>query len=236
MRVLKIKFEEGIVEKEKRGTVDAPDEIQKLVKDKVEWVDVPIEGIDKTHENIYNSAKEQDKIVAVGGDHSISYPLVKAFLEKYPRGGLIVFDAHLDCMDNFNPPTHEDWLRTLVEQKDFHKIFAIGLRHTEEVEKEFAKDKIIQGSIEDLKKFADKFDDIYISIDIDAFDPKFAPGTGWPEKDGLDPKDIVPVLKELFDSGKVKGLDIVEINPAKDIDFRTIQLGGKLLIDFVNRA
>ena len=78
-----------------------------------------------------------------------------------------------------------------------------------------------------------KVDNVYLSIDIDFFDPEFAPGTGYPEKNGFSPEQFLPILKELIKSGKVKGADIVEVSPPKDKDGMTAKLAARLLLEFL---
>jgi len=234
--ILKIPFDACIVDKEKRGAAEAPDIIQKFVKDAI-WKEIEISGDFETiQNNITKAALEEEIIIGVGGDHSVFYGLMRAFSKKF-KGGLIFFDAHLDCEDDFHPPTHEDIIKAAVNEGFFEpeNILMIGSRKFYPKELEFVKEKKIKlGKLEDIADFIRDKENLYISIDIDVFDPKFAPGTGYPEKEGLKPEDVFPVIKDLAKSGKVKGLDIVEVNPKKDIDNKTSKLAAKLLIEFLD--
>ena len=183
-----------------------------------------------------NAYKKGDFVIGLGGDHSVSYGLMKAFSKHFKNSGLIYFDAHLDCEDDFLPPTHEDIVRAAVNKKFFapENILMIGTRKSYPKEVKFVEEKRIRlGKIEDIKDFIKNKDSIYISIDIDVFDPKYAPGTGYLEKDGLAPEQVIPAIKDLVKSRKVKGVDIVEVSPPKDKDGMTSKLAARILLDFL---
>lgn len=233
--IFKIPFDSGIIKQEKRGAAEAPDIIQKFVKNAI-WKEIEIAGdFETTSNNITKAVENEDIIIGVGGDHSIAYGLMRAFSKKF-NGGLIFFDAHLDCEDDFLPPSHEDIIKAVVNKGFFDpkNILIIGARKFYPKELEFIKEKEIKlGKLEDIQDFIKDKENLYVSIDIDVFDPEFAPGTGYPEKNGLKPEEVLLVIKELAKSGKVKGLDIVEVNPKKDSDNKTSQLAAKLLIGFL---
>jgi agmatinase len=110
----------------------------------------------------------------------------------------------------------------------------VGSRKAYPKETKFVKEKGIRlGKLEDIKNFIDGRNDIYISIDIDVFDPKFAPGTGYPEENGLKPGEILPIIKELAKSKKIKGIDLVEVSPPKDANNITSRLAAKILVEFL---
>src|SRR3989344_5365977 len=199
--ILKIPHDSSIVESHRRGASDGPDALQKELLGKGLWKDVKIDEGDfaNTLETIRKSAKkEYDKnnfVIGVGGDHSISYGLVKAFLEKHPEGGLIVFDAHFDCMDNFYPPTHEDWLRVLIENDKFSKVLLLGARKSHKIEREFAEKNKLAVSRE-------------LNLEL---------------------KKILEFLKS---TGKIKGMDLVEVSPPKDVNNITNKVAVSLLSVF----
>ena len=101
-------------------------------------------NLDEQEKLIYKNAKqgfsEQDKVIFLGGDHSISYSIGKAFLDAFgkDKSYLVVFDAHADTMPVMKNPSHEEWLRALVEKGfDAKKIILIGLRRIELEERQF---------------------------------------------------------------------------------------------------
>lgn len=241
--ILKIPFDKCIVDKDRRGAAEAPDVIQKFagnVKDAI-WKDVKIsDDFEETQSNITKAALEGYKkgfVIGIGGDHSVSYGLIRAFSKKYEKRGLVVFDAHLDCEDDFLPPTHEDLIRAVVNERFVkpENILIVGARKFYPKEIKFVKKKKIRlGNLEDIGAFIKNVENLYVSVDIDVFDPKYAPGTGYLEKNGLEPEDVLLVIKNLAKSGKVKGFDIVEVNPKKDVENKTSKLAAKLLIEFLS--
>ncbi len=245
--ILKIPFDKCIVEKDRRGAALGPDAIQKECENyfqfpKVKWLGVKeLNDFESMHEEAESLAaaeyKKGNLVIGLGGDHSVSYGLMKAFAKKHKKAGLVFIDAHLDCQDDFLPPTHEDILRAAVKEKLFSEMVAVGTRNFTEKEKEFAeKNKINFSKDIDYKKImnlCEKVENIYISIDIDAIDPAFAPGTGWPEPLGLMPQQVVTLLEFLKATKKVKGFDIVEVSPPKDVNNITSRLAARLLLELM---
>jgi len=217
-------------------------------QDKVEVVN---ENIEETNKNIYNKAKEilkeTIKPLFLGGDHSITYPLVKAFAEVYPKNpGIIIFDAHPDAENDFMPPSQEDLLCGLVNQNIIktENIILIGTRNWDKNEIEFInKHKIkyfsmqeigregIHEASESIMSIAKKFSDLYISIDIDVLDPAFAPGTGYMEPGGLTTRELLFLLHRFKKMVNLKAYDLVEINPSKDVKDMTSKVGAKILVE-----
>ncbi len=220
----------------------------KIEKEHIKEIIVDAENVEETSKNISEEAgkifKLNDFPIFIGGDHSISYPLVKSFAQtcKNKNVGMIIFDAHADCMHNFHPPTHEDWLRTLVEDGfQAENIILVGLRNIHPIEREFMqKNKIrcfmqnklfenVQDLCDAIMEIARKFDALYLSIDIDAIDPAFAPATGYAEPAGLSSREIICMLQRIKMLKNLKAADIVEVNPEKDINNITSRLAAKII-------
>lgn len=210
------------------GTINAPIQLLKK-KSNFKNLNIPKNNFEESIELIYKNALKKKNILYVGGDHSITFPLAKAFKKNFPKKScLVIFDAHVDCMQNFFPPSHEDFVNYLVSKKILKasEIIIIGVRKIYKLEKEFLsknKIKIIKASeikkdfkksLNDIKLFTSKFDNIYLSIDIDAIDPEFAPGTGYLVKNGLDFKELKKIFELIKD--KIKLADLVEINLEKE--------------------
>ena len=170
--------------------------------------------------------------IFVGGDHSITYPLFK----NSEADGLIIFDAHADCVNNFSPPTHEDFVRVLVEEKIVvpENILIIGLRNVDNIEQEFLDDKKInylnmadcsvENVLEKIESFLKKVEKVYLSVDIDVLDDKIISATGYPEKDGMQVEELLRHIKQIKDSNKVIRSDFVEYNPLKDEEKRELEI------------
>ena len=194
-----------------------------------------------THKRSDPQAKRPENLkVFIGGDHSITYPLLKAFQEKNSNPFLVIFDAHVDCDFCANEPTHEEWLRGIVEQGfNPEKIILIGARKMWDVEKEFLNKHNIKvfKEIYDMEAAADYVTekanghDLYISIDIDALDPAFAPAVSYPEPNGLTSKEFFYILDRLLKVKSLKAIDIVEAIPEKDkaFDNRTLRTIKKII-------
>ena len=240
MKLIKIPFSGGGMGRG-NGANEAPNKIVELLPKKsfqVEEIVVDEYNISQSHKNIEELiSKIKEKAIILGGDHSISYPIIKAFSKNNKNFKLIIFDAHPDLVNNFIPPTHEDYLKVLIEQKIVQpkNILLIGVRNADEIEQKYIeKKKINTCSIENIPELIaiiQKFctEDIYLSIDIDVIDPKEAPGTGYPEQNGITIKNLLIVLKKLKETSKLKMIDLVEVNPKQDINDKTSILGAKIV-------
>jgi formiminoglutamase len=240
VKIVKIKSSQGSLGKN-IGTENAPDLILKGIKSSECKI---VQGnLEETNKFI----EQQEGDLFVGGDHSITYPIFRNFSRKYKGKniGLIVFDAHADCTNNFLPPTHEDFIKVLIEEGTLKKenLMQIGLRNIDPVEQEFLdkkkinyilmkdikKDNAIKALLEKIKGFAQKLEVLYLSIDIDILDEKYAMGTGYPEKNGMSLEDLLFLLKEIKKFSNLKRIDLVEVNPIKDKDNITMKSAKEIL-------
>jgi agmatinase len=212
-------------------------------------------NLEITNKLIYQNSSEifQKKLrtIFIGGDHSITYSLTKSFFDyskkEKKKPYLIVFDAHPDCMEpaHKNYPTHEDWLRSLIEY-GFPKedILLVGIRNSDQNESLFLKEnkiKVIsmnqlsedlQGICDSITEFSNS-GDLYVSIDIDVIDPAFAPGTGYIEPGGLTSRQFIYLIQRINRIKNLKSVDLVEINPEKDKENLTVKLGAKILSELI---
>jgi len=212
-------------------------------------------NLEKANELIYKNSledfEEKPKTVFLGGDHSISFSTVRAFLDYCKNSGkdpcLIVFDAHPDCMEptEKKTPTHEEWLRALIEEGfPVENILLVGVRNSDPSELIFlGKNKIrmigmnqLMGDLEDTCDTIMEFSnnrELYVSIDIDVIDPAFAPATGYLEPGGLTSRQFIYLIQRINKVKNLKALDIVEINPEKDQIGITVKLGAKILSELL---
>jgi len=258
MKLLKIPFSAGGLGKT-QGTELAPDEIVKELKEfylnesgilplfDVEDVNINQNNIEETNKNITAKVKEhrENKLAILGGDHSITYASFKA-ISDLENPGLLIFDAHPDCMQDFDPPTHEDFVKVLVNKGLLKKenVILVGLRNWHKDEYEFLKknnikyfpmkeinEENIHEITDSVMSIAKNFSHLYISIDIDVIDPAFAPGTGYPEPAGLTSRQLFYILHRLKNLKNINIIDIVEVNPKKDINNMTSKLAAKILTE-----
>ena len=213
----------------------------------LEEIHVNFEDIEEANHLIFENSRlafeRNFKTILIGGDHSIDYPIIKAFCKNEKNPLLIVFDAHADCKSGSGKiPMHEEWLHRLVEEGfDAGSVILVGTRDVGEEELEFIKKNkinIIKMDIlqEDLAGICDLIMErarnssgFYISIDIDCVDPAFAPGACDIEPGGLSSRELIYFIKRLSLLENFKGADIVEINPDKDVNEMTVKLGAKIL-------
>lgn len=255
MRLVKIPNSQGCLGKN-LGCEEAPEKVIEFVRhfyineDKrifefnIEHVNIVRDNLELTNENI-SKVKFNNFPIFLGGDHSITYPLFKKFAEEFENPGIVIFDAHPDCVNNFKPPTHEDFLRVLVEDRILKKenIIIVGLRNWSKGELDFLEQnkikfftmKQIFGNLYNLcdsvMELARGFDNLYLSLDIDVTDPAFAPGTGYPVAGGFSSRELIYFLQRMKLLKNLRAMDLVEVNPKKDINNITINLAAKILVE-----
>jgi len=205
------------------------------------------------YQNSFKAFETKPKVVFLGGDHSVSYSLTRGFFDYCENSGrkpcLIVFDAHADCMEpvDNNFPTHEEWLRALIEDGfPVENILLVGVRNSYKDELVFLKEKKIkmismnklledlQDTCEVIMEFAHG-KELYLSLDIDVIDPVFAPATGYAEPGGLTSRQLIYLMQRINKIKNLRAVDIVEINEKKDKEFNdiTVKLGAKILGEFL---
>jgi len=178
-----------------------------------------------------------------GGDHAISYPVVRAFEGRGPIT-VVHFDAHMDYRDEAMGVRygHGNVLRRIRELPWIDKIVAIGIRSSR-TRKEDYEDSIAAGNViipawevhsalfAELEQRLPADRDIYITFDIDGMDAAIAPGTGTPEVGGLNYEQARAILECLCRRNRVVGVDLVELNPSLDPQEITALLANQLLLD-----
>mgnify|MGYP001960695969 CR=1 FL=1 len=181
--------------------------------------------------------------VCLGGDHSITFSTFKAFATQHPEAALIVFDAHPDLMQEFDIPTHENYLRMLIADGCLlpERLVLIGTRAWDPEELRFVKEKGIKAYnaddvlanrdkiIHEVLHYVQNAPALFLSVDIDNLDPSLAPATGYPEEGGLKNADLFAFLEKLCALENYQGADIVEVNPQLDSQGKTAKLAAKIV-------
>ncbi len=198
--------------------------------------------VDGDLDGLYKDLERVDGDIFIGGDHGITYGLCNNF------DGLLIFDAHPDCEVYTKTATHEDFLRKLIEEGRIKKenIILVGVRNVSKNEKEFLEKNRIKVFYmkdifdSDVKEICDiimevcnKFNNLYLSIDIDVVDPAFAPGVGYLESGGLTSNEILYFVRRLKLLKNLKRIDLVEVIPQKDKNDITINLAVRILKEFL---
>ncbi|HEV2130112.1 MAG TPA: agmatinase, partial [Longimicrobiaceae bacterium] len=158
-------------------------------------------------------------LLALGGDHSITYPVLRALRRRHPRLAVLHFDAHPDLYDEFEGDrySHACPFARIMEEGLAERLVQVGIRaaseHQREQAERFGVEVVAMSDWRDDLVLA--FDGpLYISFDTDALDPAFAPGVSHPEPGGFSTRQMVDALRRL--DAPVVGADLVEYNPARD--------------------
>jgi len=172
-------------------------------------------------------------LVAIGGDHTVALPLIRATAARHGPIALLHFDAHLDTWDTYfgEPYTHGTPFRRAVEEGllDLDCSVHIGIRSPLYAPTDLAEDAALgfeiisaaqiakEGVEKAVQRARARLGDrpVYVSIDIDVLDPAHAPGTGTPEPGGLTSRELQLFLRDL-DGLSLIGADVVEVSPAYD--------------------
>jgi agmatinase len=168
----------------------------------------------------------------LGGDHSITYPLVKAAKRKYDRINLLHLDAHPDLYEEFegNRFSHACPFARIMEENLVGELLQVGIRtlvpHQREQARRFGV-RIIEARQFSSKSICDLSGPLYISLDMDVFDPAFAPGVSHYEPGGLSSREVLNFIQQI--NVPIIGADLVEYNPTRDPSGITAMLAGKLM-------
>ena len=176
--------------------------------------------------------------ISLGGDHSITYPIIRAFARKYNNLSVLHFDAHPDLYDNYqgNRNSHASPFARIMEYKLVKRLVQVGIRtttaHQRDQVRKFGVESI---EMRDLNGNVElEFDaPVYISFDIDALDPAYAPGVSHREPGGMSTRQAIDLIQRL--KGRVVGADIVEFNPRMDPLHVTGTVCAKLLKEIAAR-
>ncbi len=170
--------------------------------------------------------------LALGGDHSITFPIVSAIAREYSSLSILHFDAHPDLYHDFrgNPFSHASPFARIMEAKLAQRLVQVGIRtmnaHQREQADRFGVEVIEMKDLGDGLKLGFQTP-VYVSVDMDALDPAFAPGVVHREPGGLSTRQIIEIIQSL--NAPVIGADIVEFNPELDPTGMTAVVCAKIL-------
>lgn len=181
---------------------------------------------------IQKAYKKGEAHIFLGGDHSITYPIVKTVSEHWDDFDILHIDAHTDLYDSFegDPFSHACPFARIMQDGLCKRLVQVGIRtltkHQREQAEKYNVEIIMMKDIEAFQKLEFQRP-VYMSIDLDGFDPAFAPGVSHHEPGGMNPRTIINYLLEK--PFTLIGADIVELNPLRDHERMTAALGAKLL-------
>jgi agmatinase len=180
--------------------------------------------------------KLNGKILSLGGDHSITFPILKAHHQKYPVLDILQIDAHPDLYDQFDDDQYSNAcpFARIMEYGFAARLVQVGIRtlntHQAEQASKFGVEIHDMKNL-DLKKIPEFTNPLYISLDIDAFDPAYAPGVSHHEPGGLSSRQVIGLIQDL--DAEIIGADIVEYNPNRDFQNMTAFLAAKIMKEII---
>lgn len=179
--------------------------------------------------------EDQVKLLTLGGEHSISYGPIRLYLDQYEDLVLIHLDAHADLRDGYLEEkfSHASIIRRMWDHMDEkNELIQYGIRSGTKVEFDFMKEhKTLESSLENFCARLMDIDSkrpIYLTLDLDFFDPGFFPGTGTPEAGGESFHSFVKIMKVLNQKNLV-GADIVELAPMLDATGNSSAFASKVV-------
>ncbi|MAB02134.1 MAG: agmatinase [Rhodobacteraceae bacterium] len=213
-------------------------------------VDIIHTNTEQSHKNIEAGVKKILSAgalpVIIGGDHSINIPIINAYKDQKPFH-LIQIDAHLDFVDERHGVKfgHGNPMKRASEKPYITGLTQIGIRNVSSTAKEGYEDAQSKGSdiisvrqqrklgvLKTIKRIKGS-KRVYVTIDIDAFCPSIAPGTGTPSHGGFLYYEVLEMLQEISKKHEVIGVDLVEVAPDYDQSGSTSILAAQLLMNFI---
>ncbi len=176
--------------------------------------------------------------VSLGGDHSITYPIVKAFGRRYPELTIFHFDAHPDLYDEFegNRLSHACPFALIMEAGLAKRLVQVGIRtmvaHQREQAEKFGVEVVEMRGLPAYEKLR-AGGPIYLTFDMDVLDPAFAPGISHREPGGMSVREAIAHLHAI--EGKIVGADLVECNPVRDVEGLTATVAAKILKEILGK-
>ena len=243
----------------KRGAAEAPQRIRKALRCDATnmWtelgVDVGAEGafadsgdlqlpqtepFQAIEHAVDDLLQKRQRPVCLGGDHSITYPIVRAFGRRFKDLTLIHFDAHPDLYNEFqgNRYSHASPFARIMEEKLAKRLIQVGIRtmnaHQKKQAARFGVEVFEIGrkrALEEVKTWCP----VYVSFDMDVLDPAFAPGVSHREPGGMSVREVLEHLHSI--TATIVGADIVEYNPSRDISDLTSTVAAKILKEIMGK-
>lgn len=182
--------------------------------------------------------KRRDQPLVLGGDHSITYPILRAVGPAHRGLTIVQVDAHPDLYPEFegNRYSHACPFARIMEERLATRLVQVGIRAMSDAQVENVRRlgvEQIDMRAWDAGTRPDVTGPVYLSIDVDGIDPAFAPGVSHREPGGLSVRDVLTLIQTL--PGPIVGADVVEFNPREDVSDLTAQVCAKLVKELIAR-
>ena len=179
-----------------------------------------------------------DRPISLGGDHSITFPIVQSVRAHWPSLTILQFDAHPDLYDTFEGDrfSHACPFARIMEGKLADRLVQVGIRAMTGHQRAQADRFTVE--VIDMRAWSAGArpvvrGPVYVSVDIDGLDPAFAPGVSHREPGGLSVRDVLGVIQTL--EGPLVGADVVEFNPTRDVGDLTATVCAKIVREIASR-
>ncbi|MEI8135506.1 MAG: agmatinase [bacterium] len=210
-------------------------------------------ALDLLESAVSNELAANKFVITLGGEHTISTAPIAAHFKKYPKMSVLHFDAHSDLRDSYSgtPYSHACFMMRVADEVHFpmKRVVQCGIRAQSKDEFDFIKKsgvKTFYATNIRRKKHGENWqksvvkalpsDEVYVTFDVDYFDPAIMPTTGTPEPDGFFWNETIEIFRELRKAGKkIIGFDVVELSPDKKQQHATY-LVAKLIYRMLNFA
>ncbi len=196
----------------------------------------PADGFALIQQTIATQLAGDNKIISLGGDHSVSYPLIDTFTKVHTGLHVLHLDAHADLYENFddNPYSHASPFARILEQGKIASLTQVGIRTFNTQQRQQAMRYGVH--VVEMNNFNYSFIEklqspLYISVDLDVLDPAFAPGVSHHEPGGISTRELLNIIQSI--QATIVGADIVEYNPVRDINNMTAMVAYKVLKELV---
>ena len=177
-------------------------------------------------------------VFSLGGDHSVTYPIINSLSKKFDALTILHFDAHGDLYDELdgNKLSHACPFARIMENGLAKRLVQVGIRTMTQHQKEQADRfgvEVIQ--MKDISQAANLTLDgpVYLSFDLDVLDPAFVPGVSHYEPGGLSTREALTIIQNF--QGNIVGADLVEYNPLRDVNGMTAMVAAKVLKEIVDK-
>ncbi len=198
----------------------------------------PKAGFAAIQEKMRHLTQDGSRVIAFGGDHSVSFPVIDVIADRYAGLNILHFDAHADLYDNFddNPLSHASPFARLMETGKINTLTQVGIRTFNTHQREQAQRFGVK--VVEMKDFTPGFlssleGPLYVSLDLDVLDPAFAPGISHHEPGGMSTRQLIDCIQRI--DVPVIGADIVEYNPTRDLNNMTAMVAYKLFKELVEK-
>jgi arginase len=195
-------------------------------------------AFDAIHARVSGLLAQGHRILSLGGDHSVSWPVIAAHAHAHRGLNILHVDAHPDLYENMldNPYSHASPFARLMESGAINRLVQVGIRTLNAHQREQARRYDVE--VHEMRDLSGvdtiTFDGpVYCSLDLDALDPAFAPGVSHFEPGGLSTRDVLRLIQNF--KGTLVGADVVELNPHRDPYGVTAMVAAKITKELIAR-